>query len=61
MTVTALPMRVWTGIVVRNQELTPSMRRIVLAVDGYATTGVGDEYLRPSSRSPARPSRSCPR
>jgi NADPH-dependent ferric siderophore reductase len=39
-------MRVWTGTVVRNQELSPSMRRIVLGVDGYASTGVGDEYLR---------------
>jgi NADPH-dependent ferric siderophore reductase len=46
MTDTALPMRVWTGIVVRSSELTPAMRRIVLAVPGYASTGVGDEYLR---------------
>ena len=46
MTVTALPMRVWTGTVVRNLELTPTMRRVVLDVSGYATTGIGDEYLR---------------
>jgi NADPH-dependent ferric siderophore reductase len=43
---TALPMRVWTGTVVRNDALTPAMRRVVLDVPGYASTGVGDEYLR---------------
>ena len=46
---TALPMRVWTGTVVRTEELSPAMRRVVFGGDdlaGYATTGVGDEYLR---------------
>jgi NADPH-dependent ferric siderophore reductase len=41
-----LPMRVWTGTVVRTEDLTPAMRRVVLGVPGYASTGVGDEYLR---------------
>lgn len=44
-----LPMRVWTGTVVRTEWLTPAMRRVVLGgndLAGYATTGVGDEYLR---------------
>ena len=46
---TTLPMRVWTGTVVRARDLTPTMRRVVFGGDGlagYATTGVGDEYLR---------------
>ncbi|SHN48234.1 siderophore-interacting protein [Cryptosporangium aurantiacum] len=45
----SLPMRVWTGEVVRTEDLTPALRRIVLGgtgLEGYATTGVGDEYLR---------------
>ena len=50
-------MRVWTGTVVRNSELTPAMRRIVLGgpdLAGYATTGVGDEYLRLIFPAPGR-------
>ncbi|MEV7624779.1 siderophore-interacting protein [Actinoplanes sp. NPDC089786] len=46
---TTLPMRVWTGTVVRAEDLTPGMRRVVFGgagLSGYATTGVGDEYLR---------------
>ena len=46
---TTLPMRVWTGTVVRTEQLTPAMRRIVFGgggLAGYASTGVGDEYLR---------------
>jgi NADPH-dependent ferric siderophore reductase len=46
---TTLPMRVWTGTVVRTENLTPGLRRIVFGGDGlagYASTGVGDEYLR---------------
>jgi len=42
-------MRVYTGCVQRTEDLTPSMRRIVLAGEGlrgYTTTGVGDEYVR---------------
>jgi NADPH-dependent ferric siderophore reductase len=49
MTAAALPMRVFTGRVVRTEELTRAMRRIVLGGDGlagYASTGVGDEYVR---------------
>lgn len=49
MTAPALPMRVFTGRVVRTAELTPAMRRIVLGGEGlagYASTGVGDEYVR---------------
>ncbi|MFG1606866.1 siderophore-interacting protein [Actinoplanes sp. NPDC049265] len=49
MSETTLPMRVWTGSVVRTEELTPGMRRIVFGGEGlrgYASTGVGDEYLR---------------
>lgn len=45
-TVTALPMQVWTGTVVRTLALAPAMRRVVLDVPGFVTTGVGDEYLR---------------
>jgi NADPH-dependent ferric siderophore reductase len=41
-----LPMRVFTGTVIRTRDLTPSMRRVVFGVSGYASTGVGDEYLR---------------
>ena len=39
-------MRVFTGTVIRTRDLTPSMRRVVFGVSGYASTGVGDEYLR---------------
>ena len=42
-------MRVYTGCVQRTEDLTRSMRRIVLGGDGlrgYTTTGVGDEYVR---------------
>jgi len=42
-------MRVYTGCVRRTEDLSPSMRRIVLGgagLDGYASTGVGDEYVR---------------
>jgi NADPH-dependent ferric siderophore reductase len=42
-------MRVYTGCVQRTEDLTPSMRRIVLGgagLRGYTTTGVGDEYVR---------------
>lgn len=49
MTAAALPMRVFTGHVVRTEDLTRAMRRIVLGGDGlagYASTGVGDEYVR---------------
>ena len=45
----SLPMRVWTAEVVRAEDLTPAMRRVVLGgsgLEGFATTGVGDEYLR---------------
>ncbi|MFG1921842.1 siderophore-interacting protein [Cryptosporangium sp. NPDC048952] len=46
---TTLPMRVWTGEVVRTEDLTPALRRVVFggaALDDYATTGIGDEYIR---------------
>ncbi|EXG80657.1 siderophore-interacting protein [Cryptosporangium arvum] len=46
---TTLPMRVWTGEVVRTEDLTPALRRVVIGgrgLAGYATTGVGDEYVR---------------
>lgn len=46
---TALEMRVWTGEVVRTEDLTPALRRVVFggpALGGYDTTGVGDEYVR---------------
>ncbi len=49
MTAAALPMRVFTGRVVRTENLTRAMRRIVLGgagLAGYASTGVGDEYVR---------------
>lgn len=42
-------MRVFRAVVVRTEELTPSLRRIVLGGPGladFASTGVGDEYLR---------------
>jgi NADPH-dependent ferric siderophore reductase len=42
-------MQVYTGRVLRTEDLTPAMRRIVLGGDdlaGYTTTGVGDEYVR---------------
>jgi len=49
MSETSLPMRVWTGEVVRVEDLTPALRRVVFGgptLDGYASTGVGDEYVR---------------
>jgi NADPH-dependent ferric siderophore reductase len=42
-------MRVYTGCVQRTEDLTRSMRRVVLGGDGlsgYTSTGVGDEYVR---------------
>ena len=42
-------MRVWTGEVVRTEDLTPALRRVVFGgpeLEGYASTGVGDEYIR---------------
>lgn len=47
--VAAVPMRVFHGEVVEAIDLSPAMRRIVLGGDGlrdYASTGVGDEYIR---------------
>ncbi len=44
-----VPMRVHRAEVVRVEQLTPWLRRIVLGGDGLAdfeSTGVGDEYLR---------------
>src|SRR5690349_196344 len=44
-----LPMRVAHAEVVEVADLTPGMRRIVFGGDGladYASTGVGDEYVR---------------
>lgn len=60
---TELPMRVWTARVLRTRNLTPSMRRVVFGgpgLDGYRTTGVGDEYVRlvfpaPGATEPALP------
>jgi NADPH-dependent ferric siderophore reductase len=49
MTAPALPMRVFTGRVVRTENLTRAMRRIILGGEGlagYRSTGVGDEYVR---------------
>jgi NADPH-dependent ferric siderophore reductase len=42
-------MRVFRAVVVRVQDLTPSMKRVVLGgpgLAGFESTGVGDEYLR---------------
>lgn len=42
-------MRVFRAVVLRVEELTPSLRRVVLGGPGLAdfdSTGVGDEYLR---------------
>lgn len=44
-----LPMQVFRAVVVRVEDLTPSMKRIVLGGEGlvgFVSTGVGDEYLR---------------
>jgi NADPH-dependent ferric siderophore reductase len=44
-----LPMRVFRAVVVRVVDLGPGLRRVVLGGPGlvdFATTGVGDEYVR---------------
>jgi NADPH-dependent ferric siderophore reductase len=44
-----LDMRVFRAVVVRVEDVTPSLRRVVLGGPGLAdfeSTGVGDEYLR---------------
>jgi NADPH-dependent ferric siderophore reductase len=56
-------MQVYTGCVLRTEDLTPAMRRVVLGGDGlrgWTTTGVGDEYVRlifpvPGTRAPILP------
>jgi len=50
-------MRVFTGCVQRTEDLTPAMRRVVLGgagLAGYATTGIGDEYVRLIFPAPGR-------
>ncbi|MFT4009329.1 MAG: siderophore-interacting protein [Nocardioidaceae bacterium] len=45
----AVPMRVHRAEVVRVEELSPAMRRVVFGGEdlaSYASTGVGDEYIR---------------
>jgi NADPH-dependent ferric siderophore reductase len=59
-----LPMAVYTGRVTDVVDLSPTMRRVVLdgpGLAGYASTGVGDEYVRlvfpaPGAREPVLPS-----
>lgn len=49
MTLTAVPMQVFHAEVVRTEEVSPALRRIVFGgpgLAGFRTTGVGDEYLR---------------
>ena len=49
MSLTEVPMAVFRAVVLRVEDLTPSMRRVVLGGPGladFASTGVGDEYLR---------------
>ncbi len=49
MSLTEVPTRVFRAVVQRVEELTPSMRRVVLGGPGlsdFVSTGVGDEYLR---------------
>lgn len=44
-----LDMQVFRAVVVRTEDLSPGLRRIVLGgpgLAGFATTGCGDEYLR---------------
>lgn len=54
----ALPMQVWTARVLRTEDLTPAMRRVVFGgpgLTGYRSTGIGDEYVRlifPAGGSP---------
>ncbi len=46
---TDLPMHVFRAVVVRVDDFTPSMKRVVFGgegLTGFASTGVGDEYLR---------------
>lgn len=44
-----VPMAVYTAEVVATEDLSPTLRRVVLGgqgLAGYRTTGVGDEYIR---------------
>lgn len=44
-----LEMKVFRAVVVRTSDLSPSLRRVVLGgpgLQGFASTGCGDEYLR---------------
>ena len=44
-----VPMAVYTAEVVATEDLSPTLRRVVLGgqgLAGYCTTGVGDEYIR---------------
>lgn len=46
---TTVPMRVYRAEVVSTEDLSPTLRRVVLGGDGlagYRSTGVGDEYIR---------------
>lgn len=59
----ALPQRIYHAEVLETRRLTPGMMRIVLGGEdlaGFATTGVGDEYIRlflpePGRREPVYP------
>lgn len=45
----AVPMRVYRAEVIAAEDLSPTLRRVVLGGDGlagYLSTGVGDEYIR---------------
>ena len=46
---TTVPMRVYRAEVISAEDLSPTLRRVVLGGDGlagYLSTGIGDEYIR---------------
>jgi NADPH-dependent ferric siderophore reductase len=63
MAVSEVPMRVFRAVVVRVEDLTPSLRRVVFGgpdLADFMSTGVGDEYLRVLFPQPGEPEPTLP-